>query len=86
MDFWSAGKDYDYMKLLHQQDMYPPRVTFNVSSDYGKRYNLKISFEGSVDDDKLATEIPLNFSTSKTVVLIYLLHEHEVHAGPNLFP
>ena len=71
MDFWSAKEDYAYMELLHEQDMYPPGVTFNVSSDYCKRYILKISFKGSVDDDKLATEIPLNFSTSKTVLVLY---------------
>ena len=62
IDFWKYNHDRDYMELVHEMQMYPPRVTVEVRMDPSRHsYTLPIKFEGCMNEN-LGTELmfPLN--------------------------
>ena len=53
---------YDEMKLLHEIQVYPPRVSISVDMTMSNAIRLPYKVEGTDRDERLAGELLLPFS------------------------
>lgn len=73
MDYW--GKDESSLRLMHEMEMYPPRLVMEVdinkkTIDSGSKFTLKIAFEGC--EEKGSLDMEMNLPLGKIYLILTL--------------